>query len=222
MLAENINDVIWVMDMNQRLTYISPAAEKMYGWSREEWPEEINLKDILTPGSYEKAWLVLNKNLQEGEKQGRYNQSTVVELEMHTKGGGTLWTEVTASFLTDENGKPDGVLGVSRDITDRLKSLKEKEELEKKLVRSKKMESLGLLAGGVAHDLNNVLSGIVSYPDLILMDLPEKSPIREFYFNHPEIRSKSSGNCTGFANPGQKRCNESLNLLISMRLYLSI
>jgi signal transduction histidine kinase len=51
-------------------------------------------------------------------------------------------------------------------------------ESEEKLFRSKKMESLGLLAGGVAHDLNNVLSGIVSYPELILMDLPEDSKLR--------------------------------------------
>jgi len=52
-------------------------------------------------------------------------------------------------------------------------------ESEEKLARSKKMESLGLLAGGVAHDLNNVLSGIVSYPELILMDLPKDSKFRK-------------------------------------------
>ncbi|UCD89307.1 MAG: response regulator [Desulfobacterales bacterium] len=52
-------------------------------------------------------------------------------------------------------------------------------ESEEKLARSRKMESLGLLAGGVAHDLNNVLSGIVSYPELILMDLPEDSKFRK-------------------------------------------
>jgi nitrogen-specific signal transduction histidine kinase len=52
-------------------------------------------------------------------------------------------------------------------------------ENKEKLARSKKMESLGLLAGGVAHDLNNVLSGIVSYPELLLLDLPEDSQIRK-------------------------------------------
>jgi two-component system cell cycle sensor histidine kinase/response regulator CckA len=51
-------------------------------------------------------------------------------------------------------------------------------EHKEKLVRSRKMESLGLLAGGVAHDLNNVLSGIVSYPDLFLLELPENSKFR--------------------------------------------
>lgn len=55
----------------------------------------------------------------------------------------------------------------------------EKTELLKKLERSKKMESLGMLAGGVAHDLNNVLSGIVTYPELILLGLPEDSPMRD-------------------------------------------
>lgn len=178
LLAENIHDVIWVMDMNQRLTYISPAAEKMHGWPREDWPEEIHLKDILTPNSYKIVLRAFDKYLSVGEERGRYDQSTIIELEMYKKRGETLWAEVTASFITDENGTPESVLGVSRDITDRLKALEEKEELERKLIRSKKMESLGLLAGGVAHDLNNVLSGIVSYPDLILMDLPKSSPIR--------------------------------------------
>jgi two-component system cell cycle sensor histidine kinase/response regulator CckA len=55
----------------------------------------------------------------------------------------------------------------------------DKLKLENQLQQSKKMEAIGLLAGGVAHDLNNVLSGIVSYPDLLLMDLPQDSPLRQ-------------------------------------------
>ena len=65
---------------------------------------------------------------------------------------------------------------------------KENRELQERLSRSQKMEALGLLAGGVAHDLNNVLSGIVSYPDLLLMDLPENSPLRK-----PILTIQSSG-----------------------------
>ncbi|MBN2297152.1 MAG: PAS domain S-box protein [Deltaproteobacteria bacterium] len=55
----------------------------------------------------------------------------------------------------------------------------EQQRLESQLQLARKMEAIGTLAGGVAHDLNNILSGIVSYPDLILMDLPEESPLRK-------------------------------------------
>jgi signal transduction histidine kinase len=64
----------------------------------------------------------------------------------------------------------------------------DKVRLEFQLQQSKKMEAIGLLAGGVAHDLNNVLSGIVSYPDLLLMDLEEDSPLRK-----PILTIQSSG-----------------------------
>ncbi len=75
-----------------------------------------------------------------------------------------------------------------REYNERQRISREKEELEKRLVRSKKMEALGLLAGGVAHDLNNVLSGIVSYPDLLLLDLSEDHPMYK-----PVITIKESG-----------------------------
>jgi len=68
---------------------------------------------------------------------------------------------------------------LKKEIQERQRTDKEKSELEERLARSQKMEALGLLAGGVAHDLNNVLSGIVSYPDLILMDLNEDDPLRK-------------------------------------------
>jgi two-component system cell cycle sensor histidine kinase/response regulator CckA len=70
-------------------------------------------------------------------------------------------------------------MGVTRDVSERKKAEEEKEMLETKLRNAKKLESLGTLAGGVAHDLNNILSGIVSYPDLLLLDLDEDSPLRE-------------------------------------------
>ncbi len=64
-----------------------------------------------------------------------------------------------------------------QEINDRIKAEDEKQQLAAKLARSERMEALGLLAGGVAHDLNNVLSGIVSYPDLILMDLQPETTL---------------------------------------------
>ena len=68
---------------------------------------------------------------------------------------------------------------LKEEIKAHQKAEKQKEELELHLQRAQKMESLGTLAGGVAHDLNNILTGVVSYPDLLLTEVPEDSPFRE-------------------------------------------
>jgi len=65
------------------------------------------------------------------------------------------------------------------DISELKRAQQEKTKLQDQLHQAQKMEALGLMAGAVAHDLNNILGGIVAYPDLILMDLPEESPLRE-------------------------------------------
>jgi two-component system cell cycle sensor histidine kinase/response regulator CckA len=89
------------------------------------------------------------------------------------------WITVRFFIVKDANGQTVKTYGVNQDITAHKKAEEALRESEEKLVRSKKMESIGLLAGGVAHDLNNVLSGIVSYPELLLMDLPEDSKLRK-------------------------------------------
>lgn len=178
LLAENIKDVIWIADMNLKFTYVSPVARDMHGWEKGEKPPYDTIGDIVAPSSMKVALKAFQDSLALGERTGDFRRSVMLEMELLRVDGSTFWTEVTATFLLGEDGRPDGILGVTRDITERRQALKEREELQKKLDRSKKMESLGLLAGGVAHDLNNVLSGIVSYPDLLLMDLPEESTLR--------------------------------------------
>jgi len=77
------------------------------------------------------------------------------------------------------DGNIAGRVWCFRDITERKRTEEERTRLHIKLQQAQKMKAVGTLAGGVAHDLNNILSGIVSYPELILMDLPEDSPIRD-------------------------------------------
>ena len=73
----------------------------------------------------------------------------------------------------------DIALCIVRDITQNRMDAKEKSRLEERLRQAQKMEALGMLAGGVAHDLNNILSGIVSYPEMMLMDMAPDSPLRK-------------------------------------------
>ena len=69
------------------------------------------------------------------------------------------------------------ILCVGIDVTERKLADLERKDLQAQLQRAQKMEAIGTLAGGVAHDLNNILSGIVSYPELLLMDLEKNSPL---------------------------------------------
>jgi PAS domain S-box-containing protein len=81
--------------------------------------------------------------------------------------------------VADQNGELKFIDGVILDVTEREAAEREKKKLESQLLRAQKMEALGTLAGGVAHDLNNILSGIVGYPDLLLLQIPEDSPLRK-------------------------------------------
>uniref|UniRef100_UPI003566DB53 response regulator n=1 Tax=Desulfosarcina sp. TaxID=2027861 RepID=UPI003566DB53 len=103
-----------------------------------------------------------------------------VRLKLSPADGGEAGQERVFSVSAQgiyANATPDsdsftGTQGIARDINDR-------KHLEDKLERSKKMEAMGSLAAGVAHDLNNILSGLVSYPELLLLDLPPDSPMRD-------------------------------------------
>lgn len=94
---------------------------------------------------------------------------------------GRRYMDVTHYPYLEQDGSITGYVVNARDIT-------EQKELEDKLIQAHKMEAIGTLAGGVAHDLNNILSGIVSYPELMLMDIDADSPLRK-----PIFTMKQSG-----------------------------
>ncbi|WP_159441191.1 PAS domain S-box protein [Desulfopila aestuarii] len=102
---------------------------------------------------------------------------TNFEAPLRRKNGEVGWFRFTASYYPEHNW----IEGVVVDITEMKQATEEKFLLQKKLEQSRKMEALGMLAGGVAHDLNNILAGIISYPELMLLrygDQPElKKPL---------------------------------------------
>jgi two-component system cell cycle sensor histidine kinase/response regulator CckA len=168
-LVENINEVIFAVDKTGLLTYVSPAVESMLGYS----PFEIIGKSI--------RGIIYKEDLQ--FVMGRFQKALTgiripTEYRVYKKSGEICWVYSSSNPIFDEKGVC-GLQGVLSDIDDRKRADEEKRYLEKKLARSQKMEAIGLLAGGVAHDLNNVLSGVINYPELLLMSLPEDSPMKK-------------------------------------------
>ena len=130
---------------------------------------------------------------------------------------------VWQSVERDSDGNLTRIYGVIQDITERKLTEKKLKDSEEVLARSKKMESLGLLAGGVAHDLNNVLSGIVTYPELLLLNLPQDSELRKPI----ETIQKSGNSAVAIVQDlltiarGVASTKEPLNLNDTIRDYLS-
>jgi PAS domain S-box-containing protein len=119
LLADNVNDVIFVLDMNLNYTYVSPSVKILRGYEPEEVMKHSPEK-TLTPSSWDQAVKTLSEVI-ELEKSGHREilESRTIELEMWRKDGTTVWTEVKFSFIRDENSRPVGILGVTREITDR-------------------------------------------------------------------------------------------------------
>jgi PAS domain S-box-containing protein/putative nucleotidyltransferase with HDIG domain len=122
LLAENATDVIWTMDMNLRSTYTSPSVKRQRGYEAEEAMAQP-LEQALTPASFELVQRALEQELAlEMMPEKDPFRSRTLELEVIRKDGSTVWAESTMTFLRDSDGQPIEILGVNRDITERLRA----------------------------------------------------------------------------------------------------
>jgi PAS domain S-box-containing protein len=119
LLADNASDIIWTSDLNLRFTYQSPAVTRIRGYSPEEAMAQTP-DQVMTPASLEVARKVLAEELAiENMEQKDLSRSRTLEVEQYCKDGSTIWTEVNMAFLRDEDGRAVGLLGASRQITER-------------------------------------------------------------------------------------------------------
>ncbi|PKN89244.1 MAG: hypothetical protein CVU51_01110 [Deltaproteobacteria bacterium HGW-Deltaproteobacteria-1] len=126
LLADNVNDVIFVLDMNLKYTYISPSVKNLREYEPEEVLKQQSIEQTLTPSSQALAMTTFSE-IMELEKSGKREmpQSQILQLEMIRKDGTTVWTEVKLSFIRDENQQPVGIMGLTRDITERMQTERE-------------------------------------------------------------------------------------------------
>lgn len=177
LLAENVMDVIWILDFaSLKMTYVSPSVEKTQGYTPDELMS-LSIDQYLTADSFERATTSLARALAWAEegKIDPHSYSIILELEEVHKNGTLIPVEVTAGFLVDVDGKPTAVLGISRDLSERRRAERERTDIESRLQQAKKMESLGTMAGSIAHNFNNLLMVVLGNLELAKEDLPEPS-----------------------------------------------
>ena len=165
LLAENISDVIWTTDLELRFTYISPSYERTTGYTIAEslWKRAdatLAPESVKVVAAFWAEELALERSGCADPKRTRH-----VELAQVNKDGSTSWKEIAASFLRDEEGRPVGIMGVSRDIT-------EKRRMHASLSQADRLASMGMLAAGVAHEINNPLSYVLYNIESLALDLP--------------------------------------------------
>jgi PAS domain S-box-containing protein len=170
-LIENITDGVIISDFETgRIIYANSTACAISGY---ELPEMIGLDffSLVVPEDLEKLKTEIKKR--------QIGQESHYEISVIRKDGQRRCITMTAKPYFDNQGILRGAFAVFSDITDLKQADEDRRQLREKLERAERMESLGLLAGGVAHDLNNILGPLVAYPEMIMMKLPADSPIRK-------------------------------------------
>jgi two-component system cell cycle sensor histidine kinase/response regulator CckA len=157
-LLDEAKDAILVLNLEHRVTFWNKGAERMYGWAAAEVFGKSADDLLFTDGRMEGFEQIFETGAWRGELQqlGRTGQPIIVE---------SSWT------LVKENGKPKCILIINTNVT-------EKKNYEAQFLRSQRMESLGALAGGIAHDLNNALTPVIMGAELLKEKISDDKPRR--------------------------------------------
>jgi two-component system, cell cycle sensor histidine kinase and response regulator CckA len=169
-LLDSVTESIVATDLEGRILYWGRGAEKLYGYRTAEVMDQPyrNFAGSIEPPDEK----MFRRNLiATGFWRGEHLQ--------RKRNGETIWTSTFISLVKDEQGRPAGFLGIDQDITARKQAEAEKAKLEAELQQTRKMESVGRLAGGVAHDFNNMLGVILGRAEMAIEQVDPEHPIQD-------------------------------------------
>ncbi len=152
-LLDNAQDAIVVCDLKYGILYWNKGAERIYGWELDEVLGK-SISEVLLGGEV--------KRIEEAHLALQRAGSWKAEARHKNKAGHEIVVESRWTLVGDEQGKPDYILIINTDVT-------EQKQAEEHLLRAQRMESIGTLAGGIAHDLNNILSPIIMSVEMLQM-----------------------------------------------------
>lgn len=191
-LAEHVADIAWTIDREFRTTYVSPSIEKVLGFTPEERLIQP-LNEMVTPESLRKIITEFQKEYAREQIEGiDPDRSVTIEVEYYHKNGSRVWMENNVKAIRDPEGRLIGLYGVSRDISERKQAEKERIQMERQLQQMQKAESLGRMAGAVAHHFNNLLGAVLGNLELALDHLPQDSASRSNINNAMECTHRAA------------------------------
>jgi PAS domain S-box-containing protein len=161
-LLDKATDAILVCDLDNRIIYWNQSAERIYRWTAAEAINK-NIMEVIFLG---KAPSQLQEVMISVHERGEW----IGELHESTKDGRPIIVQSRATLICDENGLPKSLLFINTDITER-------KQLEEQFFRSQRLESLGALISGIAHDLNNALAPVLLGIDMLRASPAEKESI---------------------------------------------
>ena len=188
LLAENVMDVIWILNTDLRFTYVTPSVTPLLGYPVDEFLG-LHLQRLCDAEIFQEVLSqfgpVLSSEHAALDKNGA---DRTLEIPLRHKSGERIWIDVSFTDLLDDDNVKIGILGVVHDISRRKAAEVDKERIHAQLLQAQKMEAVGLLAGGVAHDFNNLLTVIQGNTDLAMMSLNKEDML---YADLQEIHKAS-------------------------------
>lgn len=154
-IFKSLNEAVFVITLERKYLDMNEAAEKMFGYTKKEL---INVSSRIVHVDHE-HYLKFGKRME--EVINNKGEITNFQFVMKRKNGDIFPSEHTVSLMRDNDGKPVGIVSVVRDISEQKRIEAEKQNLYIQLQKAQKMEAIGTLAGGIAHEFNNALTGVV-------------------------------------------------------------
>jgi PAS domain S-box-containing protein len=167
-VIETSTDAIALLDLKGRILFASPSSRTILGYEASELVGR-QFADLVHPDDLAGAAAVVRAALA-GEGSRPHTA------RLRHRAGHWVSLEGIPAAIRDDHGEPEMVLGIARDVTERLRAEEERRSLEDQLRQAQKMEAVGRLAGGIAHDFNNLLTAIGGYGQLALASISGDEP----------------------------------------------